>query len=140
MEILTILFNSYKSIILLAGSLIILAYIVYKISQYITKEANTIEIKVENKANLEITVYEDGRTTMNTSYPDTLKKLFKTNKKLPPNATYLDFLNTLPTDYLITYEYTIKYINNQNEEVKRIGSTSTIEEIEKQITNLIKYH
>ena len=85
MESLVQIFNEYKSIILLSGGLVLLAYLVYKITEFITKEANTIVVELENKASLSISIYEDGRTNMGISYPEHLKKVFKTKKKINEN-------------------------------------------------------
>lgn len=138
MEKLIELFNQNKSIILLAGSLIILAYLVYKITEFITKKTNTIVIEVENKVNLSISIYEDGRSSMNISYPEHLKKIFKNKTKIKDNETYNDFLNNLPKEYIIEYVYELEYITNEGS-YKRTGTTDNIEEIRTKIENLIKY-
>ena len=41
--------NQYKAIILLAGGLSLLAYLVYKLSEFISKETNKVVIELENK-------------------------------------------------------------------------------------------
>lgn len=138
MEKLIELFNQNKSIILLAGSLIILAYLVYKITEFITKKTNTIVIEVENKVNLSISIYEDGRSSMNISYPEHLKKIFKNKTKIKDNETYNDFLNNLPKEYIIEYVYELEYITNEGS-YKRTGTTDNIEEIRTKIEKLIKY-
>lgn len=138
MEALIELFNEYKSIILLSGGLALLAYIVYKLCEFITREANTVVIELENKVSLAISIYEDGRTSMNISYPEHLKKLFKGKNKTKLNGTYNDFLDSLPKEYVIEYVYELEYIT-EKETYKRNGSTENIDEIRTKIEKLIKY-
>ncbi len=130
------LYNQYKSIILLSGGFILLAYLVYKISEFISKETNKVVIEVENKVNLNISIHEDGKTSISFSYPEHLKKIF--NKKINSNGNYNDFLNSLPSEYTIDYNYEIEYITKEDS-YKRTGQTNDIDELRNKIEKLIKY-
>ena len=136
MDKLVEIYNQYKAIILLAGGLSLLAYLVYKLSEFISEETNKVVIELENKVNLTISIYEDGRTSINFSYPEHLKKVF--NKKIKANGEYNEFLNSLPDEYIIEYNYEIEYITEEDT-YKRTGTTMDKEELRNKIEKLIEY-
>ena len=63
-----------------------------------------------------------------------MKKVF--NKKIKANGDYNEFLNSLPDEYIIEYNYEIEYITEEDT-YKRTGTTMDKEELRNKIEKLI---
>ncbi|MBQ7105034.1 MAG: hypothetical protein IJN90_04185 [Bacilli bacterium] len=136
MDDLTTLILENKEIVLLSSGLILLAIILYLLIIAIDKKNNTIKIKVIPKININIELHEDGAELISYSYIEDILKLNKIPKKISVDA----FFEYMPKDIVIEYDYQITFISNNNNQSKRVGITTDIEEIKDQILNLKKYH